>query len=282
MARPEGLGADSAEKIVSRFYDTVGWGAEGDVTEDARRYEDLREIAREYVSRCRLRVLQHIPAHGEALLDMASGPIQFAEYLEYSRNFAKRYCVDLSAAALAKAESRIGDHGVFLHGNFLDLPLAENFFDCAVSMHTIYHIDKDRQEEAVRKLLRVTKPGRPVIIVYSNPDATIQILKAMPPFRLLQKALHLVKGRAYRVQVKNEIPLYFHAHPLGWWDRFRDVADVRILPWRSLDSVTQKRLIPNHRAGKALLALLFRLEDRFPNFFARYFQYSMIVLTKRA
>ena len=33
--------------------------------------------------------------------------------------------------------------------------------------------DKDKQEEAVRKLVRVTKPEKPVIIVYSNPNTII-------------------------------------------------------------------------------------------------------------
>ena len=102
---------------------------------------------------------------------MASGPIQYPEYLEYSKNFNKRYCVDLSDAALESAKLKIGEHGVFLHGSFFDISLDEDFFDCSISLHTIYHMGKDRQEEAVRKLLYVTKVGKPVIILYSNPNA---------------------------------------------------------------------------------------------------------------
>ena len=65
----------------------------------------------------------------------------------------------------------------------------ENYFDCSVSLHTIYHIDKDIQENAVRKLLYVTKPGQPVIIIYSNPlpiikrslnNSEMSVTKAMP------------------------------------------------------------------------------------------------------
>src|SRR5689334_23175198 len=121
-----------AEESVSDFYNTTGWKAEGEITEDARLWEDLREHAREYVSKCRLRVLRHIPERGEYLLDMASGPIQYDEYLEYSRNFSKRYCVDLSLQALEGAKRKIGDHGVFLHGSFFDLSLEDNFFDCSI------------------------------------------------------------------------------------------------------------------------------------------------------
>jgi len=89
-----------AEDRVAKFYDTIGWESEGDITQDARRFEDLREYAGEYVRKCRWRVLRHIPDTGENLLDMASGPIQYKEYLQYSKNFHKRYCVDLSSKAL--------------------------------------------------------------------------------------------------------------------------------------------------------------------------------------
>ena len=169
---------DNAEERVSKFYNTVGWEAEGEITEDAKRFEDLREYAKGYVSKCRLRVLRHIPDNGVSILDMASGPIQYKEYLEYSKNFKKRYCVDLSLGALKKAKKKIGDHGVFLHGSFFNIPMEETFFDCAVSLHTIYHIDKDKQEEAVRKLIYVTKPGKPVIIVYSNPNTFVSFLSS--------------------------------------------------------------------------------------------------------
>lgn len=272
---------DNAEEQVSKFYSTVGWETEGEITEDARRWEDLREYARKYVGKCRLRVLRHIPERGENLLDMASGPIQFKEYLEYSRNFKKRYCVDLSSRALEDAQRKIGDHGVFLQGSFFDIPLKENFFDCTVSLHTIYHIDKDRQEEAVRRLLRVTKPGKPVIIVYSNPNTLISSLRASLPFRALRKTRNLLRRTEETTGETRGVSLYFYPHPIAWWSKFSDVAHVRILPWRSFSSDIQKRLLPNNTLGGLMFDLLFALEDRFPDFFARHFQYPMILLTKK-
>jgi SAM-dependent methyltransferase len=268
---------NEAEKNVSEFYNTVGWETDAGITKDARDSEDLRECAREYVAKCRLRVLREIPPQGENLLDMASGPIQYREYLEYSKNYRKRYCVDLSSKALADARNRIGDHGEYLCGSFFDIPLQANFFDCTISLHTIYHIDKDRQEEAVRKLIHVTKPGRPVIIVYSNPDTLISYPAL--PFRYAKQMLRAVRRRVSR----NDLPpdLYFFRHPLIWWERFTDVAHLRLLPWRSLASNHQKYLIPNNKYGKRLFDTLYAAEERFPGFFVRNFQYPMIVLTKR-
>jgi ubiquinone/menaquinone biosynthesis C-methylase UbiE len=270
---------DDPENKVSKFYNTVGWEKEGEITEDAKRWEDLREHAAEYVSKCRLRVLRHIPEQGINILDMASGPIQYREYLEYSRNFRKRHCVDLSSGALEQARKKIGDHGVFLHGSFFDIPFEENFFDCAISLHTIYHMNKDRQEEAVRKLVSVVKPGRPVIIVYSNPRTAISTLGM--PVRRLKQAFRTFRKGGEEGDRQEEPALYFYAYPLEWWDRFSDVAAVKILPWRSLSSAAQKRLIPNNKIGEKILRILFNLEEKFPVFFSKYFQYPMIVLTKR-
>jgi SAM-dependent methyltransferase len=269
-----------AEQDVSGFYNTAGWVAEDGIYEDARRWEDTRACAAEYVSRCRLRVLDHIPACGERILDMASGPIQYPEYLEYSRNFGKRYCIDLSAKALEDAERRIGRHGVFIAGSFFDIRFDDHFFDCAISLHTIYHMDKDRQEEAVRELVRVTRPGKPVIIVYSNPRSLTRF--AHPLLRLpraLPKLRRILKGEAR--SVPSEPSIYFYRHPIDWWTRFEDVAHVRMYPWRSLMTEFQKLMIPDNRLGTTLLAWLMSAEDRFPDFFVKHLDYPMIVLTKR-
>ena len=183
---------NKAEKIVSKYYNTYGWRTKNSVTEDALEQEDLRECAKDYVSKCRLKLLKYIPQSGENILDMASGPIQYDEYLEYSKNFKKRYCVDLSKAALEMAKKKIGDHGVFMNDSFFDIDIKKNFFDCAVSLHTIYHIDKDKQEDAVRKLIDVTKPGQPIIIVYANPRTPITRIITLP-FRLFRRVKFIFK-----------------------------------------------------------------------------------------
>lgn len=262
--------ANNAEERVADFYNTIGWKTgEDELTEDAKKFEDLRENAKAYVSKCRMRVRRHIPEKGVNFLDMASGPIQYPEYLTYSKNYEKRYCVDLSLDALNLAKKKIADHGVFLHGSFFDIPLEENFFDCSLSMHTIYHIHKNQQEQAVHKLLRVTKPGKPVLIVYSNPNTLVSLIKK--PLRFLRK----------HSNNQTATGLYFFTHPLSWWSRFEAIADIDILPFRSFSSDDQKRLFPDNNIGKTALNVLFTLEERFPAFFAKHFQYPLIILTKK-
>ncbi|WP_181391793.1 class I SAM-dependent methyltransferase [Methanospirillum lacunae] len=263
------------EISVKTFYDEIGWIISGNETEDAIRFEDLRENSREYVSKCRLRVLKYIPDFGVNILDMASGPIQYKEYLEYSKNFLFRYCVDLSQGALDQAKAKIGDHGVFICGNFLDIDLKKNFFDCSVSLHTIYHIDKDNQDEVIRKLIDVTKPGKNIIIVYSNPNAFFLN-------NWIAKGLLRIINRKKREKEGGTVnDLYFYPHPNKWWRRFDEIATIKMVPWRSFDSSTQKLLIPNNKLGKKILKILYYLEERFPKLFCKYGQYPMIILTKR-
>ena len=253
------------EKIVSDFY-AKGWNEKNGVTEDARRAEDLRKYSAEYVKNCRLRILKYIPNKGENILDMASGPIQYEEYLEYSKNFKKRFCVDLSAKALESARRKIGDHGVFMHGSFFDLKFENNFFDCSLSLHTIYHIEKDLQENSIRKLIKITKKGAPVIIVYGNPNSIIS--------RFFRPIKRIFSSR------KND-PLYFYCHPIEWWDRFKNEADIEIKPWRSFCSKRMRILFPNNKIGQLMLKYLFNLEDLFPRFFINNFQYYTIILRKK-
>jgi ubiquinone/menaquinone biosynthesis C-methylase UbiE len=269
------LKSDNAEKIVSNFYNTVGWETEKGITEDAKRFEDLRQCAQNYVSKCRLRILRHIPISGDSMLDMASGPIQYKEYLEYSSNYRKRYCVDLSQQALDAAREKIGDHGEFLLGSIFDIPLKKDFFDCVVSLHTIYHIDKDKQDEVVRKLVEVVKPGKPVIIIYSNPDGINSRLG------WIKKILNYRPRLICDPKLKEESSsLYFYPHELKWWNRFNDIADVKILPWRTFGTNIQTKIFPNNAIGSKLFTVLFFLEDKFPNFFVKFSTYPMVILTK--
>jgi ubiquinone/menaquinone biosynthesis C-methylase UbiE len=267
---------ESAETRISKFYNTEGWREVNGNTEDANRFEDLRKYSREYVSKCRLRLLKFIPQKGEHILDMASGPIQYPEYLKYSEGYLKRHCVDLSLDALNIARKKIGIHGEYHHGSFFDLPFETNFFDCSLSVHTIYHMDKEMQSFAVRKLIDITKKNCPVIIIYSNPNSIVNYFTKSFVAKLLRKFKVRQSSQNFGKTV-----LYFHAHDLSWWNQFQDLAEIKIYPWRSFDSDYQKRLFPDNFIGKFMFRLLFRLEDSFPFFFAKFFQYPIIVLTKK-
>lgn len=263
-------------EIVSNFYNSGGWENLTGETEDALRWEDLREVASDYLTICRRKLLKFIPENGDNILDMASGPIQYYEYLEYSENFKKRHCVDFSIEALDVAKKKIGNHGVFHHGDFFKMKFDDNFFDCSLSIHTIYHMEKDKQEEAIRKLIKITKPGANVIIVYSsNPKFISSILTF--PYRVIKKMKSLIKAKNHPSSGGD---LYFYAHKNIWWNRFSDEAKIQIFPWRTFQTDIQKTFFPNNFIGKFMFKKLINIENIFPKFMARNACYKMIILTK--
>lgn len=256
---------------VRSLYDNIGWTSVGEVTYDAHTLEDLRPVAADYVSACHLRVLRHLPEGGDRILDMASGPIQYPEYLRYSQGFKTRVCVDLSERAIEIAKARIGDHGEFHVGDFLELTIAP--VDAAISLHTIYHIHKSRQEEAVRKLINLTKSGGTVVIVYSNPNRLLSY--ALTPLRKIANIL-----RRRNLELDDPRSIYFHRFPLSWWKRFNDTGTVAMFPWRTFSSPEMRKLFPNNSFGRRMLAGLFALEGKFPKFFATIGCYQIIVIQK--
>ena len=257
------------EDQVREFYDQQGWqpdaaGVDG-VYGDAQLWEDLRPCAADYVSACRRKLLEFLPQKGERLLDAGCGPIQYSEYLEYSAGFAKRVCVDVSQRALDEARTKLGERGDYVRASLLDLPFSDDAFDAAVSLHTIYHIDADRQERAVRELIRVLAPAAAAVVVYANPDRIVARLK-----RLVRRRPSPYDG-----------PIYFYAHPLSWWERFSDEAEVEIVPWRLLNANESRRLIPDNALGGRMFRTVLGFERTFPRLATWSGCYPMVVLTKR-
>ena len=260
-------------KSVFKFYNSKGWKKTTQHFEDANINEDLRINAREYVSKCRRRILRYIPKKGENILDFASGPIQYKEYLLYSKNFRYRHCVDFSKEAIKAAKIKIGKKGKFYCNDFLNINFKKNFFDCIISIHTIYHINRQKQKQAVKKLLDISKKNKPIIIIYSNPSTIINTIKSLIFFKKIKN--FLLNKKSYKQKI------YFNCHTIDWWKQFDNEANIEFYPWRSFSSLPQKILIPNNYLGRKIFNFLFYLEDRFKQFFINNFQYYTIVLRKK-
>ena len=249
---------------VFKFYSKEGWSHSKKDTRDAILFEDLRPVAKKYVSHCRYKINKFLPKNGKNILDFASGPIQYKEYLTYSRNFEKRHCVDFSDTAIKLAKSKIGKKGKFYCNDFLKIKFKKNFFDAIISLHTIYHISKKDQKKVIKKLISISKKNSPIIIVYSNPNTFVKFLKNI-----------FIDNKD-----RNKDKLYFYCYDLNWWKQFSKIAKVEFHPWRSFSAQHQKKIFPNNFIGKVLFDLLILFEKIFPKLFVRYFQYPIIILKK--
>jgi ubiquinone/menaquinone biosynthesis C-methylase UbiE len=284
----------SADKrLVQDFYNQLGWTRGGtDKFVDAEKWEDMRAVSAEYVRKCHRRVKRHLPARGEYLLDAASGPVQYDAYLEYSEDYRARICIDLSFRALQEAKDKLGDRGIYILGDVTNLPLQDNAVDAAVSLHTIYHVPADEQAQAFCEIYRVLKPDGSAAVVYAWHSALAKL--ALLPARLIQAPLRIVRKLVSRKQQKDASPngsdlgpagsnlkLYFHAYPFSWFARRSWPMEHAIYTWRSVSVAHLRAYAHRLMFGRALLNLLYKLEERFPRFFGKWGAYPLIVIYKR-
>lgn len=254
-----------------RYYDEIGWRPVNELLrEDARRSEDTRPCASSYLRESRLRFSNHVPPSGHAMLDVGCGPLDDDVYRSLSKDYDVRWCVDFSERALESALKLLGDRGRYVRADVLDADLPVDHFDCSLSSYSLYHVHEERQADVVRKMLRSTRPGAPVVVIYGNPDHLATLLPG------LGDLVDLAIGRRPVVEGP-----YYHAHPISWWDQFRGEADVELHPLRLLDFRAQLALVPDGAPGEAALRHLSALERAYPAHFARWGHQYVAVLRKR-
>ena len=292
-------GAHRREKAdIKGFYDRIGWTrTESGDFEDAVAFEDLRPVSASYIRKAHQRLKTYLPPSGDYLLDVASGPVQYPEYLAYSQDYKRRVCMDISISALREARRKLGDKGVYILGDITNLPLQSDAIDAVVSLHTIYHVPKDEQRNAFEELYRVLKPGRQGVIVYTFTDSPLMRLGAAParwynalrhsaPARGLKRILGKKPASAApaphdRVTRDSQgVGFYFYAHSLKWFTSQTWSFPLRIVAWRSMDVQFMRKYIHPRRFGKLLLAMIYSLENLFPRFTGRHGAYPMFLLQK--
>lgn len=268
---------------VQDFYNRVGWQQVSEGTYQNATYEDLRPVARTYIHNCHLRVMRHLSSHGRLLLDAGSGPIQYPEYLEYSRGYQRRVCLDISSVALREARQRIGVHGLFVVGDIANLPFKTDAFDGLVSLHTIHHLPVDEHAQAYLELERVLAAGKTGVVV-NGWD--------LPPLTVLQnfliRVVESLRGKSSSrdqqpstTSQKSDRGTFVRKHTPAWLkEEVGTHITVEIWCWRSLSVRFMRTFIHARLGGRTWLRLLNWFEERFPRFFGKNGQYPLIVLRK--
>lgn len=292
------------KRQVQEFYDQVGWqeiydGSDGQIHYQNARYEDLRPVSHEYIHRCHLRVARHLKPSGRFLLDAGSGPIQYPEYLEYSKGYQRRVCADISILALQEARKRIGSHGLFVVSDVANLPFKPDVFDGVVSLHTIHHLPEGEHLEAYRELHRVLATESAGVIVNGWPDS--RLMSFFDPLIRLSIRLRGIarriakkgnptaqKKRRQRAAGKTQPEVgdpkgtFTNRHDVAWiQNEVGGLMPVEILVWRSVSVRFLRNLIYPALGGRLWLRLLFWLEEKYPHYFGENGQYPLIVIQKK-
>jgi ubiquinone/menaquinone biosynthesis C-methylase UbiE len=296
--RVESLNTEVKQEV-RQFYDEIGWKLVGEELYQNAHYEDLRPVSRSYIQKCHRRVLSHLRQQGRFLLDAGSGPVQYPEYLEYSRGYEYRVCADISITALKEARRRIGDHGLYVVVDVATLPFKSDVFDGVVSLHTIHHLPEEEHLLAYQGLHRVLAPDASAVIVngWANSrlmDAADPLIKAANKiryyyYRFGKKEFNLNEGfrpneeRSKKKSRTDDSPIgtFTNKHDADWIrSELGKFMPVEILVWRSVTVRFMRALIHSYSGGRFWLRLIYSLEERFPGYFGENGKYPLIIIRK--
>jgi len=201
-------------------------------------------------------------------------------HVRIAAGFDRVTCMDISAAALDNAEHELGTAASYRRESIVNNALPDSLFEAVFCAHVIYHIDKDEQETAIRQLVRVTRPGGRVVIVYYNPRSPLSI-----PGRVMRELKPRVDARRIlRGGNVSSLPaqMYFYAHPLGWWQRFTVECNVAFIPWSVIGSRPARALLWGDRMTAAFFNAAIWFETKTPRAAVRLWQYPIVVLDKKS
>lgn len=271
----------NTKQQVRDFYDEIGWSQDDEGLYQNARYEDRRDVSREYIHKCHLRVNRHISATGEYLLDAGSGPVQWPEYLTYSNGYRYRVCADISTTALRAARSTLKASGLYVVADIANLPFKPDLFDGVVSIHAIHHLPMAEHKRAYLEIQRVLKAGRTAAVVNGWYRPLLM--------RLAEPAIHVgrfLSGRARKRKkdwsLEDDQQGTFVEKMTPRWLRgeLKGAVEFKTYAWRSLSPRVMRWFIRPRLAGETLLRIVFRLEEKFPRFFGEHGQYPLIVISK--
>ncbi|MEJ7769425.1 MAG: class I SAM-dependent methyltransferase [Chitinophagaceae bacterium] len=272
----------NAEKLkVKNFYNDQGWLSDKAGTyEDAKIYEDLREVSRDYLTKCHNRVNRYLKPTGKYMLDAASGAIQFDDYLQYSANYTYRVCVDFSFRALLEAKRKMGTKGVYILCDMTCMPFKDGVMDSFVSLNTIYHIPREEQVTAIEELYRLLAPGGKGVVVYDWFKHSAWMNFWMFPFRatvfIKNRVLDIV-GKIFDRNGANR-RLYFYAHPPAYFRQHLPAFELKV--WRTLSVHFMRYYIHSWLFGKQLLNWVYEKEEKNPGLCGLKGEYPMLVFNK--
>ena len=273
---------------VRQFYDRVGWQMVGEGMYQNARYEDLRPVSSEYISRCHLRVRCFLNQDGIYLLDAGCGPIQYPDYLAYSQGYRYRVCLDISLVALEEARKRIGAHGLYVVADVANLPFKKDIFGGVVSLHTLHHLPVDDQTRAYHDLYRVLAPESTAVLVNGWTESSLMnrlqwlvvLMERLGKLRSYRRKDQPVEKSGVMQNPAEPTGTYIHKQDAAWLRLQLQGMQFEIRCWRSVSVRFLRAVIHRFLAGRYILRLLYWFEERFPLYFGENGQYPLVIIRK--
>jgi uncharacterized protein YbaR (Trm112 family)/ubiquinone/menaquinone biosynthesis C-methylase UbiE len=247
---------DQASSAIRQFYENA-WKRDEQHELRARvLHNDLSDLGERYAAVNEQAFERHFDGGGRYFLDAACGALP---RVSFGKRFAHHVCLDFSLDGLIECRRTLGERAITVCGSVLKMPLKTAVFDGVLAAHCIYHIEKERQRQAVAEMSRVLAAGR-VLIFYANPDAIERRL-----IRGLKRLLGR-DGSHDAPQITDNF--YYYAHPidriLGFLrDEFPD-SSVNVLPLRLVSTTVSVRAFRVKVLGHAFFHTLRAIEKLAP------------------
>lgn len=267
------------EQKVRDFYDHYGWVVKAGVSGEDTLFRDFSPAYYPYHARVNARTMECFADLTGRLLIAGGGDLP-ETHVTIAKKFSETTCLDISKVATEIARNKLENRGEFIVGSILEIPKPGDYFDAVYCAHVIYHIDRGHQDDAVRELIRVTKPRGRIVVIYSNQDSVANRITRLK--RRLPVLRNLKRQKTHgRPGSGNLPPLYFFAHPLDWWSRFEDECDVKMKPWDVMGSTQEAAILINDTIASVGYKICSWFENKYPDRAARWWSYPLIVLTKK-
>jgi SAM-dependent methyltransferase len=264
------------EENVRDFYDQYGWVQKAGVSLEDKLFREMSPPYYRYHEGADARTLQCFADLNGRLLLAGAGDLP-KSHVAIANQFSETTCLDISKVAIDITRNKLEGRGEFVLGSILDIPKPHGTFNASYCAHVIYHIARDRQDKAVRELIRVTKPGGRVIVIYINPDS---LPNRLAGFKGRLPLLRNLK-RKNRPDVKRPPGLYFFTHPLSWWAQFHDECEIALKPWDIMSKGEEDALLINDVVASLVYRFCTWFENKYPDTAARWWSYPLVILTKK-
>lgn len=237
--------SESELNSVKEYYNKIGWKKEKDKYIDTLTFSSDKGIKYKNAGNDRLR---EMIGETEMLLDVACGAMPF------NSSAKKQICMDFSITAIKEAKLNKPE-GLFVLGDITNLPLKDKSVADTISLHTIYHVNKELQQRAIEEIRRVSK-NKCYIVYNAGKHATLVNTLTLP--------LQLWNWSEKRINPNSKRKLYFYAYDYKWLEKFGELETYRLL----------------NEGGIKLYGIFLGLIEKIEKHFPKHAYYPLLIIDK--
>ena len=231
---------------VKDYYDKIGWKKQKGKYVDTLTFTSSKGAKYKRLVNERLR---NMIGESDSLLDIACGAVPF------NSKAKKQICIDFSITAVKEAKLNKPD-GIFILGDITNIPLKDNSVTDTISLHTIYHIEKDKQAKAIEEIKRVSQ-NKCYVIYNAGKHATLINILTLP--------LQLWNWSEKRINPHSKRKVYFYAHDYKWLEKYGRLETFSLLNENGI------------KLYSVFLGLIARIEKYFP----RHAYHPLLIIDKK-